>query len=219
MLRGVFVTGTDTGVGKTAVSAALVFRYRGIGNICYWKPVQTGVEQDDDTATVRKLAACSDDEYFNRGVRLPQPLSPHLAAKLAGTKISVSEINALASAHSSRCWIVEGAGGALVPLNDKETMADLMTRLGMPAVVVARTTLGTINHTLMTIETLRHRGISVAGIVFVGQPNAANREAVERFGHVATLGEMPLFNPFTPEALCVWAATRLDVSGILSAHL
>ena len=210
---------TYTGGVDAAVAAALVFRYRRIGNIIYWKPVQTGIDEDDDTATVRRLASCSGEECFDRGVRLPRPVSPHLAAKLSGTTITVSDVTAMADARADKSWIVEGAGGALVPLNDEETIADLMARLGMPAVVAARTTLGTINHTLLTLEARRHRGIPVAGVVFVGQPNTANREAIERFGRVPTLGEMPFFNPLTPDALGTWAATRLDVSGILAAHI
>ena len=85
VLRGVFVTGTDTGVGKTAVCAALMHRYRGDGSLRYWKPIQTGVEQDDDTREVTALGACSADEVFTGGIRLPRPLSPHLAARLNGT--------------------------------------------------------------------------------------------------------------------------------------
>src|SRR5262245_2166688 len=111
MLRGLFITGTDTGVGKTAVAAAMVVRYRSLGKICYWKPIQTGIEQDDDTATVRRLAACSPEECFDQGVRLPRPLSPHLAAELAGTAISVADVAAIVEREPKRNWIVEGAGG------------------------------------------------------------------------------------------------------------
>ena len=115
----------------------------------------------------------------------------------------------LAEANSS-CWIVEGAGGTLVPVNESETIADLMVRLGLPVVVVAKTTLGTINHTLLTIEALRRRALCVAGVVMVGDRNAENRSAIERYGDVVVLGEMPYFDPLTAEQLAKWAETELD---------
>ncbi|MBF0342458.1 MAG: dethiobiotin synthase, partial [Magnetococcales bacterium] len=97
--------------------------------------------------------------------------------------------------------VVEGAGGVLVPLNGRDRMADLMVRLALPVVVVARTTLGTINHTLLTLEALRHRKLDVAGVILSGLPNGVNREAIERFGQVAILAEIPWLAPLTPEAL------------------
>jgi dethiobiotin synthetase len=112
-------------------------------------------------------------------------------------------------------WIVEGAGGALVPLNERETMADLMQALDLPVLVAARSTLGTINHTCMTIEVLRRRMLRVAGGVMVGEPNDENRLAIERYGAVEVIGQMPLFDPLTPEALDAWVHADLDRSGVL----
>jgi len=213
---GFFVTGTDTGVGKTVVSAALAIRtgYR------YWKPIQTG--PDDDTAEVRRLAGC---EVFDRGVRLPDPVSPHLAAQRAGIRIELSSASDLVACFQlltdgrrqdlprySGC-IVEGAGGVLVPVNDSDTMVDLMRLLALPIVVVTRSTLGTINHTLLSLEALRSRSLEVAGIVMVGEPNADNRAAIERYGKVRVLGEMPLFHPLTPECVRQWAASSLELPG------
>ncbi len=174
-MTGVFVTGTDTGVGKTVLSAMLA-KSRMWG---YWKPVQTGCNQDDDTATVARLAGC---EVWDRGVRLPDPVSPHLAAKLAGTHIDVSDVVAMAPPNGN--WIVEGAGGVLVPLNERETMVDLMVALGLPVVVAARSTLGTINHTLLTLEVLRSRGLEVERVVMIGDRNAENRAAIAHYGRV-----------------------------------
>src|SRR5438874_8676216 len=135
MRRGVFVTGTDTGVGKTVVAAALMCRYRGLAPLRYWKPIQTGIEQDDDTADVRRLAACADGEILDEGVRLRLPLSPHQAAALDGTTIEIDRVmGALDSQPSTDRWIVEGAGGVLVPLNESELAVDLMRRLGLAAV-------------------------------------------------------------------------------------
>ena len=216
MLRGLFITGTDTGVGKTVAAAALLHRYRGRLPLRYWKPIQTGIEQDDDTADVARLAACGPHELLTAGVRLPRPVSPHLAARLSGRPIDIEALVARVRAEpdSSR-WIVEGAGGALVPVNDAANMADLMTRLGLPVVVVARTALGTINHTLLTLEALRRRAIQTAGVIMVGVPNPDNREAIERYGHVHVLGEMPRIEPLTPEQILMWAASGLDRSGRL----
>jgi dethiobiotin synthase len=216
VLRGLFVTGTDTGVGKTVAAAALLHRYRDRLPLRYWKPIQTGIEQDDDTAEVARLGACGPQEILASGVRLERPVSPHLAARLSGRPIDLDALVGLVRAEpeSSR-WIVEGAGGALVPVNDSANMADLMTRLALPVVVVARTALGTINHTLLTLEALRRRAIQIAGVIMVGVPNADNRHAIERYGHVHVLGEMPQIEPLTADRLAGWAAAGLDRNGRL----
>jgi dethiobiotin synthetase len=112
-------------------------------------------------------------------------------------------------------WIVEGAGGVLVPINELETMADLICALDLPVLIAARSTLGTINHTLMTIETLRRRMLRVAGVVMVGEPNDENRLAIEKYGAAEVIAEMPRFDPLTPEALEGWATTAFDRSGVL----
>jgi len=191
-MQGFFVTGTDTGVGKTVVSAALAM-HTGYG---YWKPIQTGPESD--TAEVQRLAAC---EVINHGVRLPDPVSPHLAAERAGVRIELSKI--LSQAPTEGAWIVEGAGGVLVPLNDREKMIDLMALLVLPVVVVARGTLGTINHTLLTLAALRSRGLAVDRVVVVGPLNPDNNEAIHKFGNVP-VSAMPWFDPLTPEKLKGW---------------
>ena len=220
MARGLFVTGTDTGIGKTVVSAALMIRLRSLGPLRYWKPIQTGVEQDDDTATVASLAGCSPSELLTSGVRLRHPVSPHLAARLHGTVIDLPPIEDTFNevARFSRL-IVEGAGGVLVPVNDIQLMTDLMARLDLPAVIVARSTLGTINHTLLTIEALRHRAIAVAGVVMVGPPNHENRRAIEQYGNAQVLGEMALFDPLTPDVLARWAVSELDCDSVLQGTL
>jgi dethiobiotin synthase len=206
-LRGLFVTGTDTGVGKTVAAAALMHRYRSGPEttrtpIRYWKPIQTGIAQDDDTAQVRWLGACSDEEIFDRGVRLERPLSPHLAARLSGVTIHLSGITELVGAEPTALrWIVEGAGGVLVPINDSQLMVDLIVALGLPALVVSRTALGTINHTLLTLEALRARSVAVAGVLMNGEPNRENRDAIEKYGGAQVVGELPRLEPLTPEAV------------------
>ena len=220
MLRGLFVTGTDTGVGKTVVASALLHRYRGGLRVCYWKPIQTGVEQDDDTAEAVRLGECRPHEVLEHAVRLPRPLSPHLAAKLSGASLSVEAVlDPLRSDRRKALWIVEGAGGVLVPINESEMMADMMGSLGWPIVVVARSSLGTINHTLLTLEAVRRRSLWVLGVVMVGDKNPDNREAIERYGRVTVLGEMPFFDPLTPDQVKRWALTELDPDYSLQAGL
>ena len=216
MLRGLFVTGTDTGVGKTITCAALLLRFRPAVRLRYWKPVQTGIEQDDDTASVRRLASCRDCEILTEGIRLPRPVSPHLAALWSGQPIVLADLTQLFQSQAGPdAWIVEGAGGALVPLNGTELMTGLMQALALPVVVVARSGLGTINHTLLTLEALRARSLCVAGVVMVGDPNADNRAAIEHYGTARVLGEMPLWNPLDPGCLARWASTELDPRGYL----
>ncbi len=214
---GIFVTGTDTNVGKTALCAGLVCRYRRVMPVRYWKPVQTGSPEDDDTAVVRKLASCTDAETHDCGVRLPRPLSPHLSARLAGERIEIAGIRKMAAVGSG--WIVEGAGGALVPLNDSELMVDLIRDLGLAAVVAARSSLGTINHTLLTVEALRARSIPIAGVVMIGEPNAENREAIEAHGQVEVVGEMPYFQVLSSDEVNHWAIAHLDPDSILESFL
>jgi dethiobiotin synthetase len=210
MIRGLFIAGTDTGVGKTLGAAAVLHRYRGAAALRYWKPIQTGIEQDDDTEEVRRLGACADHEIFDEGVRLARPLSPHLAAKCAGQTIDLRALFALVPSAEDTRWIVEGAGGLLVPLNDSETIADWIALLGLPTLVVARAALGTINHTLLTLEALGRRAIHVAGVVMVGDRHVENRAAIERYGAAAVVGEMPRFTHLEAAGLATWAAAELD---------
>ena len=217
MARGFFVTGTDTGVGKTVVSATLMLALRSSGPMRYWKPIQTGIEQDDDTATVAWLAGCSSAELLTSGVRLRHPVSPHLAARLSGVAIDLPPLeDTFSDASKSSQLIVEGAGGVLVPVNDLQFMTDLMARIDLPAVIAARSTLGTINHTLLTLEALRHRSLTIAGVVLVGPPNAENHRAIEQYGDVRVLGDMPMFDALTPDVLSAWAGAELDREHLLA---
>ena len=219
MVRGLLITGTDTNVGKTTVAAAVMLRYRNLHRLKYWKPIQTGIEIDDDTRTVRELTRCADNELHPSGIRLRNPLAPYLSAKLSGTRITIEKVVAhIGTDPESVRWIVEGAGGVLVPINESETMIDLMTALGIPVVIAARSSLGTINHTLMTLEALRHRKLETAGVVMVGERNAANREAIETFGKVAVIDEIPHFDALTSETLGQWTASGFDSNAQLERY-
>lgn len=217
-----FVTGTDTGVGKTIVSALLLARYGRRLRLGYWKPIATGAESDSDTETVHRLAGtlCTISQSL---YQYDPPVSPHLAARWKRETIDVVLVRkTLRELHSSRpstAFIVEGIGGALVPLTDNGILlTDLLQSLRIPCIVVTRSTLGTINHTLMTVEALRKRRIEIAGIVMNGPRNRHNRDAIERFGNVQVIAELePL--PRLTRRLVLAAAQRFDRRAALKRFL
>jgi dethiobiotin synthase len=180
----IFVTGTDTGVGKTVVSALLV---AALGRL-YWKPIQTGVSEGTDRAAVMKWAGIPAGETYPEIFRFDPPVSPHLAAERLGTHI---ELHALRRPNEPRRLVIEGAGGILVPINDNAFMIDVMHHLQAPALIVARTSLGTINHTLLTIAAIRAASLRAVGVVMVGTENSDNRKAIEHYGAVPVVGTVP----------------------------
>ncbi len=197
--RGVFVTGTDTGVGKTVTAACLARAW----DADYWKPVQTGLAEDaGDTAAVAGLAGLDPDRLHPPAYGLRAPLSPDAAAAREGAEVS---LGALELPASDRPIVVEGAGGLLVPLNAQASMIDLMVRLDLPVVVVAPNRLGAINQTLLTLEALRARDLQVLGVVLVGPPFADNRAAIATRGRVRILAELPWTDALGPVAVAAWA--------------
>jgi malonyl-CoA O-methyltransferase len=198
-LRGVFVTGTDTGVGKTVASTCLVRAW----DADYWKPVQTGLDEDEgDTAAVARIAGVSPERLHPPAFQFGPPVSPHLAAALEGVEISLDR---LALPASPRPIVVEGAGGPLVPLNPRETMVDLMRALDLPVIVVAADRLGAINHTLLAIEALRARGLEVAGVILTGGPFADNAQAITSHGRTRVLARLPWAMQVDADAVSRWA--------------
>jgi len=196
-MKGVFVTGTDTGIGKTLVSAWLAARWPAD----YWKPVQSGTDQDSDADFVAALApGC---RIHPSAYRLRAPMSPHEAARRDGIRIEMSALSLPATAGP---LVVEGAGGVLVPLNDEALMIDLIARLGLPAVVVTGTRLGTINHTLLTLEALRTRGLPVVGVVIDGDPEPVSRAAITRFGGVPVVADLPRLGVISAAAVAALPA-------------
>lgn len=208
-MQGFFVTGTDTDVGKTVVAAWLVARL----GACYWKPVQAGTHPETDSATVLRLAGIAKDRILPEAYILPEPLAPHEAARRAGLAIDMAK---LAPPRCDRPLVVEGAGGLLVPLDDHAYVIDLARALDLPLILVARSTLGTINHTLLSLEAIRRRGLPLAGVVLNGPETPHNRAAIERYGRVQVIAEMPRLDPLSPEALRV-IAPEIDLAKLAGA--
>ena len=210
-MHSVFITGTDTGVGKTVVAAALLAAARAAGmDAVPMKPVQTGCAPTSDPGSVPDLDFCLAMAGWapapaERALLCPYPLqppcSPHLAAAMAGRRISIPRIayrfGRLAAAHDA--VVVEGAGGVLAPLNERETMLDLMRALRLPVLLVVRPGLGTLNHTLLSLGALRGAGVRAAGLVVVhtSRPRADewirrdNLQTLESRGGVPVLAELP----------------------------
>jgi dethiobiotin synthetase len=186
MSKRFFITGTDTGIGKTVLSALLCAAL----DACYWKPIQTGTDESMDSRTVAGLAEFPETRIIPEAYTFRQPVSPHLAARWAGERIHLKNIE-MPEVAPGTALIVEGAGGVLVPVNEREFMVDLMRELKLPVLLAARSTLGTINHTLLSLAALGRAGVDVAGVVLIGDLNANNREAIEEYGRVRVVGEIP----------------------------
>lgn len=199
----IVVTGTDTGIGKTVASAALALRL----GAAYWKPVQAGLDEETDSETVARLAGV---EILPEAYRLNTPCSPHRAAEIDGVTIDIDRL-----APPPGRVVIEGAGGALVPLTRELVYADLFARWGLPVVVVARTALGTINHSLLTIEALRARSIWVGGVLFSGDAMPDSEATICAMGKVRSLGRIPVLDPLTPETLRAAAADMLDLTDLV----
>lgn len=195
-MTGYFVTGTDTNVGKTVLSALLVAALDAV----YWKPVQTGAVEGTDRESVRRWTEASEDTLPREQFRFDPPVSPHLAAREARVTITLGAFE-LPAAPSDRKWIIEGAGGVMVPLNERELMRDLIRRIGFPAIVASRTTLGTINHTLLTLAALREARIPICGVALIGDENIENRRAIEHYGHARIVGHIPILKQINRASL------------------
>ncbi|NKJ43110.1 dethiobiotin synthase [Novosphingobium sp. SG720] len=193
------VTGTDTGIGKTVFSAALA---NALG-AHYWKPVQSGLDDGADRDAVATLAQLPPERVLPEAYRLTQPLSPHRAAELDGLQIDPARL----APPELDNLVVEGAGGALVPITRGTLYADLFAWWNLPVIIVARTGLGTINHSLLTVEALRARGVPIHGIAFVGAANEDNEQTIAAMGKVRRLGRLDRLDPLTPQTLAAAFAT------------
>ena len=180
------MAGTDTGVGKTTLAALLCAALDAV----YWKPIQTGTLEGSDRVSVMRLAGIGTDRTLDEVYKFVPPVSPDLAARWAGTEIDLTRIN-LPSSVQNDWLVVEGAGGVLVPINQKQFMLDMMVKFMLPVILAARSGMGTINHTLLTLAALHAAELPVHGVVLIGDQNRENRETIERFGHVRVIGEIP----------------------------
>ena len=195
------VTGTDTGIGKTVFAAALA----GHLGARYWKPVQAGLDDGGDGETV---AVLSGQTVLPEAYRLTTPCSPHQAAAIDGVTIDPAR---LALPEGRGPLVIEGAGGVLVPLSEELLYADLFARWGLPVVLVARTSLGTINHSLLSLEALRARQVPVAGIAFVGEENRESERVICAIGKVRRLGRLPWLDPLDAAGLRAAFAANFDL--------
>ena len=190
----VFVTGTDTDVGKTVVSAALTLGL----DTSYWKPIQAGLTPTTDTECVRAWTGLPSQRFHAEAYRLREPMSPHAAAEIDGVSIDVRRV---VEATPKGPLVIEGAGGLMVPMAPGTLMVDLIEALACPVVLVARTSLGTLNHTLLSISELRRRSIGISGVVLNGEEHESNRRAIEEYGGVRVLGRIPPLRTIDAESL------------------
>jgi dethiobiotin synthetase len=188
------VSGTDTGIGKTVFAAALA----GALQARYWKPVQSGLDGETDSETTARLSGLPPDHILPEAYRLSAPLSPHLSASLDGVEIDAASLEPPACAGP---LVIEGAGGLLVPLTNDTVFADVYARWRIPVILCARTSLGTINHTLLSIEALRSRDIPICGIAFIGPENTDTQATIAAIGKVRLLGRLPLLETLTSKTL------------------
>ena len=199
------VCGTDTDVGKTVVSALLV---QGLG-AHYWKPVQSGLEGGGDTGRVQQLLGLPPERVWPEAYRLTAPVSPHWAAERDGLTIDPAR---LALPAWDGPLVVETAGGLLVPLRRDWLQIDQIAAWGLPVLLVARSGLGTLNHTLLSLEALRQRSIPVLGLVLNGPLHPDNPRTLEAFGGVPVLAQLPPLEPLTASALqSQWHASALPL--------
>ena len=185
-MQSFFIMGADTGVGKTVVSAGFLKAGAGHGNICYWKPIQTGTMVGDDTEEVKSLTGLSDENHFLApAYRFTEPMAPVLAAEKWGKSLDLEEMISQFHGHVGRgqSLIVEGAGGLLAPLSEKAFQADFMKALGLPLVIVGEDRTGIVNQVLMTIRCAKDWGLKIAGVILMNsRSNLGNAPAIDRFG-------------------------------------
>lgn len=205
MTRRFVVTGTDTGIGKTVFSAALVGALDGY----YWKPIQSGLDEETDSEAVRRLSGLAAERVLPEAWRLQTPVSPNLSAEIDGVAI---EPQALWIPETDRPLVVEGAGGLLVPLTRQCTYIDVFARWGQSVILCARTELGTINHTLLSVEALRQRRISITGIAFIGDARSDTQTVIATMSGVRILGRLPILDRLTTDSLRQAFHSQFDLS-------
>lgn len=190
----VVVAGTDTGVGKTVFSAALASAL----GAAYWKPIQAGLDGETDSAAVLRLGCLAPGRVLPSAYSLVMPASPHIAAQREGIDIRQRHLGLPVIAGP---LVIETAGGLMVPLSKRLLQIDLLAYWQMPVVLVARTALGTINHSLLSLEALRRRRVPVLGVAFTGAPEPEVEETIAELGLVRRLGRLPPLDPLDATSL------------------
>ncbi len=185
--KRIFVTGTGTDVGKTVISSILV---SGLA-AKYWKPIQCGLEEPTDSQWIQKTSELDRSHFIAETYRLPLPLSPHAAAAAENISIKLDDF-LLPEISYEEYLIIEGAGGIMVPINEDQMILDLMVKLKIPVLLVSSNVLGTINHTLLSLEQLKRSGVDVLGVILNGDINTINRKAIEKYGDTTVLAEIPM---------------------------
>ncbi|BCG93537.1 dethiobiotin synthase [Mesorhizobium sp. 131-2-1] len=211
MTKRIVITGTDTGIGKTVFSAGLA----GLLDGFYWKPVQSGLDEETDSQIVERLAGLPKGRVLPEVYRLREPLSPHRSAELDGVAIDVAE---LSLPDLPGPLVIEGAGGLMVPLNRRTKFIDIFAQWRVPVILCARTKLGTINHTLLSIEALRARSIPLIGIAFIGDEVADTQRTIVEFSGVRQLGRLPLLDPLTSGTLKEAMVAGFDLTAIVGGE-
>ncbi|WP_224484120.1 dethiobiotin synthase [Robertkochia aurantiaca] len=194
--KKIFVTGISTEVGKTIASAILVEALEAD----YWKPIQSGDLDYSDTDKVKALITNSKSEFFKNSYALNTPMSPHASAAIDGVTIDLSEI---IEPETTNHLVIEGAGGLLVPLNETDTIADMIDQ-DYEVVVVSRHYLGSINHSLLTLKYLKERGFDPL-IIFSGEPHPTTEEAILKMSKCRMLGRIAEEREFTPSIISKYA--------------
>jgi len=202
--KRIIICGTDTDVGKTIVSSFFVQGLEGT----YWKPIQSGTEEGTDTKTVCNLLNLEPSRYLSEIYKFKAPVSPHWAAEKESSFIEPSNLKL---PDLDKLIIIETAGGLMVPLNRNWLQIDQLKVWGAPIILVARTGLGTLNHTLLSLEALKHRNLNVLGIVLNGHPHNDNPKTLEQFGDTKILANLPIFNEVNAKVLSQeWNKQQLD---------
>jgi dethiobiotin synthase len=219
---GLVVVGTGTEIGKTITCAVLLSRYSGISSLAYWKPIATGSAQDRDSLVIKRLCA-HQVEILQESYLFEPPVSPHLAARLARKRIRPERILEALGTYQrqkgGRALIIEGIGGLLVPLTaGGHLLADLLQEMSLPCLLVASSTLGTINHTLLTIEAMRSRDLNLVGVVLNGPLNRENRLAIQKFGKAKIISEIEPMKALSKESVAR-ASRGFDRRALLKSYL
>jgi dethiobiotin synthetase len=195
MNQRIVVTGTDTEIGKTVFAAGLADQL----GACYWKPIQSGLEGETDSQIVARLGGLSEDRILPERYRLTTPVSPHQSAAIDGVCVDTNALDVPDT--GGRSLVIEGAGGLMVPLDRSTLYIDMFARWRLPVVLCARTALGTINHSLLSIDALRHRGIELLGVAFIGESHPESERAICEIGRVKRLGRLSRLSPLTRDTL------------------